>query len=573
MTLFKLEKPPNRKLVVLVNPFSGTGEGMRVWKQVKPLFKIANIDVERIETTHQGHAEEYSQAIPLEHIKDGIVCISGDGLVSEVLNGFMKRRDWEQAMDIPIGIIPSGSGNGLTKSLGLDNPIYATFAIINRNTTKLDVFSIISNNQRRFGCLSVSWGLMAAIDFKSEILRFTGKSRFSIWAVNEIIKKSTYSGDIYYYPHDAPDRDELKILDEMANTQENELEDSKLEKNNEPTDDNDLNTQLPNGHESHKDNHQHTIEKKSIHDEKDKEKSKMNGHLDVNTLPQDSKKKGTSEKGSRAVDGDIEGVYVEDMNGQVEQDEKEDPDEIVDEIVVEEDAKTGLKEDDSIEHEVVDVDIKDSSDRDSLNRSGNENDERALTKDINDHPEDIEAGVYDDSQLDAFDILSTSPSRNLETVCGPATYATLPRTNITMSHSTIGNVSNGPPLYYIPFDMDNINHWRGISGNIMFFLASNVTHIATSTKVAPHAVHSDGLMDLIIVRKASRSDLLKILLGLEKGTHIQNDLVEYIKVKSFTLKTNVNNKDHWMMGIDGEMIESDYIQVEMHKKMMTVFIK
>ena len=49
---------------------------------------------------------------------DGIVIVSGDGLVYEVINGLMKREDGAAAVGrMPIGILPAGTGNGLAKSL------------------------------------------------------------------------------------------------------------------------------------------------------------------------------------------------------------------------------------------------------------------------------------------------------------------------------------------------------------------------------------------------------------------------------------------------------------------------
>ena len=55
--------------------------------------------------------------------------ISGDGLIHEIINGLLNRKDWDTPVptsnlgtvkfrdSITIGAIPGGSGNGLIKSL------------------------------------------------------------------------------------------------------------------------------------------------------------------------------------------------------------------------------------------------------------------------------------------------------------------------------------------------------------------------------------------------------------------------------------------------------------------------
>jgi len=40
--------------------------------------------------------------------KKAIICVSGDGIVHEVLNGLLKRDDWKDASKIPVGVIPAG---------------------------------------------------------------------------------------------------------------------------------------------------------------------------------------------------------------------------------------------------------------------------------------------------------------------------------------------------------------------------------------------------------------------------------------------------------------------------------
>jgi sphingosine kinase len=49
---------------------------------------------------------------------DGIVTVSGDGLIHEVVNGIYRRQDQIQIMNTTtLGFIPGGTGNGLVKSI------------------------------------------------------------------------------------------------------------------------------------------------------------------------------------------------------------------------------------------------------------------------------------------------------------------------------------------------------------------------------------------------------------------------------------------------------------------------
>ena len=46
----------------------------------------------------------------------GIVVVGGDGSFYEVLNGIFARPDWRDVFkQVPLGIIPCGSGNGLSR--------------------------------------------------------------------------------------------------------------------------------------------------------------------------------------------------------------------------------------------------------------------------------------------------------------------------------------------------------------------------------------------------------------------------------------------------------------------------
>lgn len=76
------------------------------------MISEAGLSFNLIQTERQNHARELVQGLSLSEW-DGIVTVSGDGLLYEVLNGLLDRPDWEEAVKTPVGILPCGSGNAL----------------------------------------------------------------------------------------------------------------------------------------------------------------------------------------------------------------------------------------------------------------------------------------------------------------------------------------------------------------------------------------------------------------------------------------------------------------------------
>ena len=54
-----------------------------------------------------NHASEIIRDYNLEGIQ-GIIIVSGDGMLYEVVNGLLNRKDWNKVRNIPLGVIPGG---------------------------------------------------------------------------------------------------------------------------------------------------------------------------------------------------------------------------------------------------------------------------------------------------------------------------------------------------------------------------------------------------------------------------------------------------------------------------------
>jgi diacylglycerol kinase family enzyme len=100
-------------------------------------------------TNRANHGRELVATSDLDRWR-AIVTISGDGLFHEVLNGIFERDDWLKACQLPLGVIPGGTGNGLARTIQFENNEseedclvrQATLRAIRCTTTPMDLVCV-----------------------------------------------------------------------------------------------------------------------------------------------------------------------------------------------------------------------------------------------------------------------------------------------------------------------------------------------------------------------------------------------------------------------------------------------
>ncbi|XP_011630564.1 sphingosine kinase 2 [Pogonomyrmex barbatus] len=199
----------NRKLLVLLNPKSGPGRGRETFqKRIHPILSEAEKSYEIQITKCPNYAREFVRTKDI-YQWSGLLMVGGDGIVFEVVNGLFQRPDWEKALrELPLGVIPCGSGNGLAKSIAYAkkepydrNPLLiSALSAVKCKRTPMDLVRVETRNQILFSFLSVGWGLLADIDIESERLRAIGGQRFTVWSVARLIGLRTYKGKVSYLP-------------------------------------------------------------------------------------------------------------------------------------------------------------------------------------------------------------------------------------------------------------------------------------------------------------------------------------------------------------------------------------
>ncbi|KAL3284427.1 hypothetical protein HHI36_018586 [Cryptolaemus montrouzieri] len=134
--------------------------------------------------------------------------VGGDGIVFEVINGLFERWDWSETVkNIPVGVIPGGSGNGLARSIAyhcgepyIPSTLPSALAAIKSKVAPMDLVRVETKSQILFSFLSVGWGFLSDVDIESERLRILGGQRFNVWSLARLIGLRSYRGKIWYLP-------------------------------------------------------------------------------------------------------------------------------------------------------------------------------------------------------------------------------------------------------------------------------------------------------------------------------------------------------------------------------------
>ncbi|KAI9503226.1 ATP-NAD kinase-like domain-containing protein [Coemansia spiralis] len=187
--------------LVLINPISGKRKSLKIFETVvKPIFEIGCMSYTLQITNTPGHAAELAENEDLSAYTS-IITVSGDGLLHEVLNGLLRRKDWAKYKTLPLGIIPTGTGNGLAKSADCLWPEQASVAVVKGESRLLDIMSAtLASGRVEYCFLSMTWGLIADIDIESERMRWAGSARLDLYGTIRLMNLRYYGGRLHYLP-------------------------------------------------------------------------------------------------------------------------------------------------------------------------------------------------------------------------------------------------------------------------------------------------------------------------------------------------------------------------------------
>ncbi|MFD2967313.1 diacylglycerol/lipid kinase family protein [Sphingobacterium bambusae] len=173
-----------KRILFVVNPISGGKKKTAFNKQILEVLDLEKFDPTFKITDHANHAFELGKAA-IEEGYDAVVAVGGDGTINELGSAIMGT-------DMPLGIIPEGSGNGLALYLGIPLNESAAIRRINRfETVEVDTGEI--NGRHFFNIAGLGFDASVSDHFATENIR--GPIGYLRSAVNVLsnFKPSTYT--------------------------------------------------------------------------------------------------------------------------------------------------------------------------------------------------------------------------------------------------------------------------------------------------------------------------------------------------------------------------------------------
>jgi len=174
----QLLKAPDKKYLLIINPMSKMGRGLRraFWLITRLILRRAYF--EAAYTRRPGHAERIVSEFKEE--VDVVVAIGGDGTVREVVNGLMKRKKKST-----LAVMPAGRGNDFASLIGIGkSKKRALSAILNGKNKEVDLLKF----QDRYATNVVGLGYDASVQEKAGRYKYFAVIRYLIAAIILIIK-------------------------------------------------------------------------------------------------------------------------------------------------------------------------------------------------------------------------------------------------------------------------------------------------------------------------------------------------------------------------------------------------
>lgn len=174
-----------RKFIYLVNPISGTKKKDKIIEYIKVKSESKKYLFQFYDTNAKGDYYWLVEKIEHENITE-VVIIGGDGTINSVLSAIRNCK-------INIGIIPSGSGNGLALTAKIPRDFKKALEVILKGNTQLtDAFMV----NKKFACMLSGIGFDAQVAYDFAVQQKRGLITYAKQSLYNFFKANPYPFEI-----------------------------------------------------------------------------------------------------------------------------------------------------------------------------------------------------------------------------------------------------------------------------------------------------------------------------------------------------------------------------------------
>ena len=166
------------KILLVFNPWACHKRAAKWLPEIEAAFIKYGVEFDLSLTDYPEHGIEIVAQADLTQY-DGIVAAGGDGTLFEVINGYYRNH---RSKDIPLGILPIGTGNAFARDLNLDAGHWpeAVRIISEGKLRNVDVGHFKSHGQDYYFLNILGVGFVADVTKAASKLKFFGNLSYTL---------------------------------------------------------------------------------------------------------------------------------------------------------------------------------------------------------------------------------------------------------------------------------------------------------------------------------------------------------------------------------------------------------
>jgi len=183
----------SKKILLLVNPFSGTGKSLVAAQYLEK--NLVDCTIITVLSEYKGYFIDFLHKEDLTPYAM-IVVLGGDGTMHEVTQALAERDNLP-----PIQLFPCGSGNAFNHDIGNLDWATALEKLKRGMIKRVDIFKMTFplapiKDKTLYGFNIVGWGLVSDINASAENMRWLGTARYTAAALIHIFRNPRFKGKV-----------------------------------------------------------------------------------------------------------------------------------------------------------------------------------------------------------------------------------------------------------------------------------------------------------------------------------------------------------------------------------------